>query len=223
MTRVLGVDGCRAGWVAVALVDGVFADACLVSCFGDLVGDPAAVIGVDIPLGSVGASRAADREARRLLGPRGASVFAALPRDALDAPDHATANRLVRARHGVGVSAQAWNLAPKMRDVEPHWQADPARVVEVHPELSFRALAGDEPLPHSKHTWAGLRARLALLAGAGIVVPDDPGPAGAAGADDLVDAAAVAWSAARVAAGTAASVPADPECDAAGRRVAISW
>jgi len=222
VTRVLGVDGCRDGWVAVALVDDVVADARLVSRFADLVGDSATVIGVDIPLGSIGASRAADREARRLLGPRGASVFAALPSEALDAPDHATANRVVRERYGVGVSAQAWNLAPKMRDVAPHWEADPARVVEVHPELSFRALGG-APLAHSKHTWAGLRARLALLAGVGIVVPDEPGPAGTAAADDVVDAAAVAWSAARVAAGTAARVPARDECDAAGRRIAISW
>jgi len=222
VTRVLGVDGCRAGWVAVALVDGAFAEARLVAHFGELVEDPAAVIGVDIPLGSIGASRAADREARRLLGPRGASVFAALPREVLEAPDYATANRAVRERFGVGVSAQAWNLAPKMRDVEPHWHAAPARIVEVHPELSFRALAG-APLAHSKHSWAGLRMRLALLARAGIALPDDPGPAGTAGPDDVVDAAAVAWSAARLAAGTAERVPGDDERDAAGRLVAISW
>jgi predicted RNase H-like nuclease len=222
VTRVLGVDGCRTGWVAVALVGGGFADARLVESFGELVEDPAAVIGVDIPLGSVGASRAADREARRLLGPRGASVFAALPREGLDCPDHASANRAVRARYGVGVSAQAWNLAPKMRDVEPHWRAAPHRIVEVHPELSFRAMAG-AALAQSKHTWAGLRARLALLARVGIVVPDDPGPAGTAGADDVVDAAAVAWSAARYAAGAAQRVPVDDERDAAGRLVTISW
>jgi len=222
VTRVLGVDGCRTGWVAVALVDGGFVDARLVTGFGELLEDPATVIGVDIPLGSVGASRAADREARQLLGPRGASVFAALPREAFDAPDYATANRAVRERYGVGVSAQAWNLAPKMRDVEPHWQAAPERIVEVHPELSFRAMAG-VPMAESKHTWAGLRARLALLVGVGIVVPDDPGPAGTAGADDVVDAAAVAWSAARVAAGRAERVPVDDERDAAGRLVTISW
>ena len=222
MTRVLGVDGCRGGWVAVALVDGRFVDARLVEHFADLVNDPAVVIGVDIPLGSVGADRAADRAARHLLGPRGASVFAALPAEALDAPDHATANRIVRERYGVGVSAQSWNLAPKMRDVEPHWRSAPERIVEVHPELSFRALAG-APVAHRKHSWAGLRARLDLLTRAGIVVPADLGPAGGAAPDDVVDAAAVAWSAARLAAGTAERVPAVDEYDPQGRRVAISW
>ncbi len=222
MSRVLGVDGCRDGWVAVGLVDGRFAHARLVKRFGDLVQDPAAVIGVDIPLGSVGADRAADREARRLLGRRGSSVFAAPPREVLDAPDHATASRIARARYGVGVSAQAWNLVAKMRDVDRWWQVDPARVVEVHPELSFRELAGGEPLP-SKRTWAGLRRRVALLAEAGIVVPDEVGDAGRAGADDVLDAAAVAWSAARCAAGRASHVPRDEERDPGGRSVRISW
>ena len=170
----------------------------------------------------MGADRAADREARRLLGRRGSSVFAAPPREVLDRagscdgePDRPGP---VRGR----VSAQAWNLVAKMRDVDRWWQVDPARVVEVHPELSFRELAGGEPLP-SKRTWAGLRRRVALLAEAGIVVPDEVGDAGRAGADDVLDTAAVAWSAARCAAGRASHVPRDEERDPGGRSVRISW
>ena len=55
-------------------------------------------------------------------------------------------------------------------------------------------------LPDSKHTPAGLAARRALLAQAGIILP-----ARVAGApeNDLLDAAAVAWSARRIAAGQA--------------------
>ena len=41
--------------------------------------------------------------------------------------------------------------------------------------------------------------RLGLLKAAGIVLPPDPGPAGRAGPDDFIDAAAAAWTAARYA------------------------
>jgi predicted RNase H-like nuclease len=222
VSRVLGVDGCPAGWVAIGLEDGVVVQARLAVRFADLVGDQATVIGVDIPLGSAGATRAADRDARRLLGRRGASVFNAPPRDLLDAPDHATANRRCRDRYGRGLSAQAWSLAQKMLDVEPHWHQAPDRIFEVHPELSFTAMGG-APAEHSKRTWAGHRARVELLAGVGIRVPDGLGGAGAAGADDVLDAAAVAWSAARIAAGTHRRLPDPPERDAANRPVAISW
>lgn len=220
MTRVLGVDGCTAGWVAVALEDGVFAQARFAARFSELAADAATVIGVDIPLGSNGASRVADREARRLLGRRGASVFDAPPRDVLDAPDHTTANQRCRDRYGKGLSTQAWNLAQKMLDAEPHWHAEPDRIFEVHPELSFTVMGG-EPVGHSKRTWAGQRTRTWLLAEMGIVVPDDLGPAGTAGPDDVLDAAAVAWTAARIAAGAERCVPDPPERDAEGRPVAI--
>jgi len=222
VTRVAGVDGCAAGWVAVVLVDGRFAEAQLRPRFAALVEDAATVIGVDIPLGCCTVPRAADVAARQLLGGRRASVFDPPPPDVLDAPDLATANRLARARHGRGVSAQAWSLRAKMLDVAPCWQAEPSRIVEVHPEVSFRALAG-APLAHAKRSWAGHRDRVALLAGAGIVLPDDLGAAGAAGLDDVLDAAVVAWSAARVASGTAVPVPDPPERDGAGRPVAIWW
>ncbi|HSO94723.1 MAG TPA: DUF429 domain-containing protein [Acidimicrobiia bacterium] len=220
MSRVLGVDGCRAGWIAVALERGRFAAARFAARFADLVDDEATVIGVDIPLGSNGPIRAADGAARRLLGRRGTSVFDPPPRDVLEAPDHGTANRWCRERHGRGVSAQAWNLAHKMLDVEPHWQRAPARIFEVHPELSFAAMAGSV-VEDPKRTWAGHRTRARLLADVGIGVPDELGAAGGAAPDDVLDAAAVAWSAARIAAGTQRCVPDPAEHDAAGRPVAI--
>jgi predicted RNase H-like nuclease len=70
---------------------------------------------------------------------------------------------------------------------------------EVHPELAFAALAG-APLADSKHKPAGLAVRRDLLAAAGFALPSVV--AGAA-ENDLLDAAAVAWSARRIAAGQA--------------------
>jgi predicted RNase H-like nuclease len=101
------------------------------------------------------------------------------------------------------------------------WIAD-ERIHEVHPELSFRTLAGGEPLPYAKKTWRGQNLRRALLAEAGgIVLPDALGEADRVPVDDVLDAAVAAWSAHRIARGTAGRVPEKPERDAEGRRVEI--
>lgn len=98
------------------------------------------------------------------------------------------------------------------------WGSD-ARVFEIHPEVSFRELAG-ECLAWSKKSWNGLLLRRLLLSGAGVMLPDViPDVAGAV-ADDIVDAAVVAWSARRIASGTARSFP-DPPEESGDRRVAI--
>jgi predicted RNase H-like nuclease len=91
-------------------------------------------------------------------------------------------------------------------------------VIEVHPEVSFAALAG-RPLQNSKRSWNGQMERRRLLASAGIELPDEL-TAGDAAADDVLDAAIAAWSAARKDRGEAATVPAEPPVQD-GRRVAI--
>ena len=85
------------------------------------------------------------------------------------------------------------------------------RVVEVHPELSFAAMAS-APLADAKTTWTGMQCRRRLLLTEGVDVDADLGTAGRrAGVDDLLDAAAVAWTARRVARGQAISRPDPPE------------
>jgi predicted RNase H-like nuclease len=95
------------------------------------------------------------------------------------------------------------------------------RLFEVHPEVSFWALAGGIPLTHRKKSWAGQMARRSLLATAGVDLPDDLGPAGRVPPDDILDAAAAAWSAHRIAQGRAGSFPDPPQRDGRGRRLAI--
>ena len=89
---------------------------------------------------------------------------------------------------------------------------------EVHPELAFGVLAG-APLEHSKHTEAGRDLRRELLGRAGIVVPRDP----LAPVTDTLDAAAVAWSAWRIATGQAIVIPGRPQLDGQGREIAIRY
>jgi predicted RNase H-like nuclease len=77
---------------------------------------------------------------------------------------------------------------------------------EVWHQVSFAAM-NDRPLTHRKISWTGQVARRALLAGHGIHLPDQLGAAGTAGTDDVLDAAAAAWSAHRIATGHASRLP----------------
>jgi predicted RNase H-like nuclease len=85
-------------------------------------------------------------------------------------------------------------------------------VIEVHPEMSFAQLAGGVPLAEPKKTWAGAERRRTLLAEAGITFTEPLGEAGLrAGVDDVLDAAAAAWTARRHLAGHATPLPNPPE------------
>ncbi|UQA91886.1 DUF429 domain-containing protein [Streptomyces halobius] len=227
MVTVLGVDACPAGWLAVGLHDGRFAEARVVTTLRSLLPGAAAgsvaVVAVDMPLGLLDTGwRRADTEAAALLGPLRGSVFRVPPRAVWQEEEYDDAGRRCRELTGAGLSRQTWGLAPKLREANA-CLAEPGgdRFFEVHPEVSFRALAGGTaPLPRKK-SWAGQMVRRSLLAAAGIVLPDDLGDAGRTPPDDVLDAAAAAWTAHRIARGRARSLPDPPERDAGGCPVAI--
>ena len=231
---MLGVDRWKGAWVGVVLEDrpGVRRDVVSTTVTGvvgptitDVVraaerSGEVDVVAVDIPIGvPARGPRQADVLARRVVGPRRSSVFPTPVREALEAPDHAAAVRVSRELTGVGLSRQAHALGPAMLEVEAWARTAVVPVVEVHPEVSFAVLAG-APLSWPKKTWAGARARLDLLAGAGVHVPADLGPAAAVPVDDVLDAAVAAWSARRVRRGEAVSFP-DPPEDLGGIGAAI--
>ncbi|HET7661075.1 MAG TPA: DUF429 domain-containing protein [Oryzihumus sp.] len=219
--RVLGVDGCRTGWVGIVLEGGrvTAVHGTRITDVLDTAGRDGelACVAVDIPIGLPDTGRRqADVLARKALGPRWQSIFLTPVRPALLRADFAEAVALNRELAGEGLSRQAFALRTKVLEVDALVRdgAVPVLevpVVEVHPELSFAAMAGG-PLAAGKKTWAGAQQRRALLARHGILVPEDLGPAGAlAAVDDVLDAAAAAWSANRCAAGLASSLPAPPE------------
>ena len=225
--RVLGVDGCRAGWIGV-LYAGGSAEVLVRSSFADLVTDvlergPLHVVGVDIPIGLPdSSSRQADVLARRRLSAgRKSSVFPTPTRAACDAPTWREANSANRtATGGVGVSVQGFGLVPKINDVDAYLRAGaPVPVIEVHPEVSFAAMAG-ETIGDRKQTPAGVSARVATLRAAGVPVPP-VGPGKGYDTDDLLDACAVAWTAQRFAQGVAEPLPDPPELFSDGLPAAI--
>jgi predicted RNase H-like nuclease len=222
---VIGVDGCAGGWVAVTLpADGPAPPRVTVAAtLADLALDApptAAAIGIDMPLGLLAEGwRASDALARGRLGRRAVTVFAIPPRPVWLARGYAEANRTCRELTGKGLSAQAWGLRGKLLEADAYRRGRALPLYEVHPELSFAALAG-APLQASKHTPAGLAARRDLLTRAGLALP--PAVAGAA-EDDLLDAAAVAWSARRIAAGEAVTLTNPAQRADNGTEIAIRY
>ncbi|WP_331272964.1 DUF429 domain-containing protein [Motilibacter deserti] len=225
---MLGADACKGGWVGVVPHEGS-AQALFGAHIGLLVeratalAGPLAAVAVDIPIGlPTRGRRRADAEAARALGPRRSSVFRTPVRAALEAGTYALAAAANRELAGEGVSAQAYALREKALEVDA-WLRSGTHpdVREAHPELSFAALAG-APLAYPKRTWNGMNARRGLLEAVGIVLGDALGEAGErAAVDDVLDAAAVAWTASRIARREAHSLPGPPETLEDGTACAI--
>ena len=227
---MLGVDACRGGWIGILLSGpgsrpvALFAPTVsgLVTAAEQSRPDLAAVA-IDIPIGLADrAPRQADLLVRAALGPRGSSLFPTPVRSALEATTHAVANATNREICGSGVSAQAYALRTKVLEVD-RWRTrqDAPPCWEVHPELCFTELGG-APARWPKRTWAGSVERQQLLLGAGIVLEGGLGQAGGRAApDDVLDAAAAAWTALRLRDGTARPTPEPPETLDDGTQCAI--
>ena len=214
---VLGVDGCKAGWVGAVLEPGaprprvVVAPtiAELVAMVRESLG--LVVVGIDIPIGLPDRTiRQADVLARQALPGKASSIFSTLTRAAYAADSRLAADAVNRDLVGQGVGAQAFALRDKIVEVDAWLRTRPTvTVLEVHPEVSFAAMTG-APILAGKKTEQGRTERLAALAQAGIPRPSVLEGQGYA-ADDVIDACAVAWTAARHTLGLARSLPDPPE------------
>jgi predicted RNase H-like nuclease len=203
LTRIAGVDGCRAGWLAV-IRDGDALETRIAVSDEELVAlfSQCAAVAIDIPIGlAERGARACDVHARRFIRNRGSSVFPAPLRSFIHLHDYAEVNRLSRELQDRGVSRQAFMIYPKVaqidRVLQRHHELRP-RVYEIHPEVSFTMWNDGLPIGASKHTRDGLAERRALAQHHFGEVP--PTPRGAH-EDDLLDALAALWTAERIAAG----------------------
>jgi predicted RNase H-like nuclease len=87
-----------------------------------------------------------------------------------------------------------------------------------------------QPLADSKHTAEGRAHRRELLASHGIALPLDTrdrrgtrDTRARAPVTDILDAAAVAWSAYRIATGQGITIPDPPQYDTKGQEIAIRY
>jgi len=223
---VLGVDGARGGWmVAEYDSDSGGLSTFFVETLDVLVprlDDDVAVIAIDMPIGlpEVG-PRPSDRLARERLGPRRSTFFPTPIRSVLDASTYAEANHVSKDRSSAGLSTQAWNLVPKIREVDAAWRSSwDDRLIEAHPELSFAELSGG-PVMSKKATPDGRTERTALLRSAfgdQVVRAIDAQPA--KWSVDAVDACALAWTADRARSNQAVVLGGD--FDESGRPMKVS-
>jgi predicted RNase H-like nuclease len=185
-----------------------------------------ALAAVDMPIGlSENGVRACDVAAARRLQGLGAagSVFPTPVRAVLTTDDYAEARALSRAATDPprAPSAQAFQLVKSIRRLDDALGDPPSdRVVEVHPELSFRAL--DPDVRDRKGTARGTMQRLtALRSVMEVDVALADAPPGVPMIDAL-DACAAAWSAGRLARGEGECVG-DGATDSRGRPMRICW
>jgi predicted RNase H-like nuclease len=226
---VLGVDGCKGGWLACRLATAtnsfVFR---IYKTFAELLAAEkrAASIAVDIPIGlrNDWTPRACDKEARRLLGARASSVFPAPPRSLLRAASYPAALKQSISTFGRGLSQQTFHIFKKILEVENALRShDSIPVFEVHPELCFRILK-KEDLLHGKKTREGYEERRALLRTyCRLNLPAVDGwrselsfRGAQVSRDDVLDAAIAAVTALKIFRGEASSIPAKPEQDQFG-------
>jgi predicted RNase H-like nuclease len=220
------MDGCKAGWIAfkvdiasrattLELID--------LPCILQRRPSGLAGLGIDIPIGLLDGSRTCDSAARQLLGwPRRNSVFSPPCREALTAKSYSEACVVNSRVTNKKMSQQAWGIAPKIKQVDDAIRAEGQNwVYEVHPEVSFWAMAGERPMENRKKLAAGHNERLDILRPVfdQIDVLLAQRPSGV-GKDDLLDAAAAAWSALRIVRGEGQRVSAEQE-DSLGLRACI--
>ncbi|RWH71629.1 MAG: DUF429 domain-containing protein [Mesorhizobium sp.] len=246
----VGVDGCKAGWIAVRRDPGAAPSVAVLPSFAALLDAlPAdATVAVDMPIGlpdlSQKGGRGPEALVRPLLGNRQSSVFAIPSRAALYAHTdgfttieawyaaHRQASEVAKATSDPprGVSIQAFGIFAKIREIDAVLIARPElrrRVFESHPEVAFCRLNDDQAMRLPKKIKgavnpAGMAERKALLCRHGYIrgFLDRTPPRGAA-ADDFLDAAAMTLIAGRIASGEARPFPDPPLADRFGIPVAI--
>lgn len=216
--RAVGLDGCRAGWIAAVAIGDPGSIATRLQLFEDIdqlvrwhdVSGTQANVAIDVPIGLPAAvsARPCDQEARRRLGKRWMCVFAPPDRELFNL-DFEAARQLVYKRRAAApgetfhlLSQQSVQITPKIAEVDRALRDHPERqewLIEIHPEVSFRELAGDDLPPKKKA--AGRARRLRLLREA---FPDIDQRLDTArwlrrevAHDDMLDAYAALWSALR--------------------------
>jgi predicted RNase H-like nuclease len=236
----MGVDGCAAGWVCVLRnLRGLPPRVHVAQNFADLLvlRELPSFVAVDIPIGlpdRIGeAGRGPETLLRARLGERQSSVFAIPSRAAVACTDYEEACRVAAETSEPSrmVSKQAFFLFPKIRELDALMRADAGNayfIHESHPEGVFMTMNDGQPLGEPKKRKGspyppGLELRRDLLTRvAGYERPFlQADLLRGVGDDDLLDACACAWTAERIARGTAISYPSPPLADALGIPIAI--
>ncbi|MHA1522417.1 MAG: DUF429 domain-containing protein [Promethearchaeota archaeon] len=171
----IGIDGCKVGWISAKISTEDSENHLTFSVFSTIklawpqIEDASRIL-IDIPIGLTERKifpRECDHLARKALGwPRSASIFPSPCRNALYANTYEQANELNRKYTKKGLSKQAWNISPKILEVDLFIRKNlrlNQLLWESHPEVCFWALNKQEVMKHSKKKPEGFEERLKIL------------------------------------------------------------
>jgi predicted RNase H-like nuclease len=224
-----GVVWTGTDWVSVAFGPTEIDHAVVAGGIGELwldYEDFAECLLVGLPIGlyeSEAGERACDQRARELTGALASTIHSPPIRSATRKRRYQTARKTTKRKTGEELSEASFELSDGIAAVDELLQELPeAReiVAESHPELCFRAFAG-EPLAYSRRTAGGYAERMRTLAGfdSDAVRAIQQAAEDLSGATvhiaDVIDAAALAYTA-RPGPGELRSLPAEPDTDPTG-------
>lgn len=227
MAIIVGVDGCRAGWLCIKKnVDtGVVSSEVFSNAQSVLQQKPEPlVVAVDIPIGlTESGPRQCDIEVRKLLKERRSSVFPAPIRPALHASSRKQADEIQGGIEGKGVSKQSFALYGRIIEFDKILSDNPSiqqSVKEIHPEVCFWACNNNKPMPHYKKSEEGGAERHNLISKyfghKAIMDVRSKYHVNKVAHDDVYDAFVALWTAERIYRGNAGLIPNPSPCDEKG-------
>ncbi len=233
--KTAGIDGCRAGWLAVTFDDNqpyykiLRSDDELAEILESFER-----IFIDMPIGleDENYTRECDELLRKRLGAEYApSVFSPPIRPALDAPSYAEANMQSFEYTEKKLTLQAWNITPKIKTLDRLLREKEQLqniLLESHPELIFMNLNGGM-IYQKKNTKKGLRHRLDLIMNHEEIAAEffreikELYRRNEIEEDDIVDAMALALAAKQSVVKGVKTIPENPTKDSMGLEKAIHY
>ena len=168
---IVGIDGCRSGWIAIKIGEkaqfSISKHADFNSVFKSYPDAYKYLVDMVIGLADKNQSREIENLARQKLKPnRTSSVFTPPCREAVYEKSYEAAKEKNKAILGKSISIQAWNLVPKIREVDQFILENKFyknRIFEAHPEVCFASLNNNTPMFFKKKEKEGIHERINLL------------------------------------------------------------
>ncbi len=168
---IVGIDGCKYGWIAIRITEdaqfNISKHSNITSIFKDYPNAEKYLIDMVIGLADKNHPRDIEGLARQKLKPnRVSSVFTPPCRDAVYENSYELAKEKNKAILGKAFSIQAWNIVPKIRELDEFILKNvdlKNKIFEAHPEVCFASLNDKTPMIFKKKEKEGIEERLNLL------------------------------------------------------------
>lgn len=168
---IVGIDGCKYGWIVIKIDENSqFSISKHIDFSSILNSYPKAekyLVDMVIGLADKNNPREIEHLARQRLKPnRASSVFTPPCREAVYEKSYESAKEKNKATLGKSFSIQAWNIVPKIREVDEFLLKNKKykkRFSEAHPEVCLASLNNGIPMVYKKKEKEGIEERLELL------------------------------------------------------------